>query len=103
MKQPFKAKVIAKHKKKPDIEDQIINLRMKANKVALKFHNEESALRNKLKNCSHRYVVAWEWEHDNGYGVQKRIKGERCSCCLRTRGRAGTGPWYDPKCCGDLT
>lgn len=41
-----------------------------------------SALVQKLQGtCDHSLVAPWDWEHDNGYGRQSMIKGQRCLYC----------------------
>lgn len=47
------------------------------------------------ETCDHptEYVADWEWEHDNGYGVQRRIKGKRCQICGATQAYADTSNW----------
>lgn len=41
--------------------------------------------RKKLSiNCNHpiEFIVAYRWEHDNGYGRQSWRSGKRCTICL---------------------
>ncbi len=35
----------------------------------------------RLGKCSHKDTVEYKWESDSGYGVQRKMTGERCILC----------------------
>lgn len=52
-------------------------------------------LRARLRTCTHSHTDDYEWEHDNGYGRQSRVTGERCVVCMMHRAWKGHGLWSD--------
>lgn len=42
--------------------------------------------------CKHPITSVYEWEHDDGYGKQGKVKGRRCDLCEATD-RWGNGSW----------
>ncbi len=38
-------------------------------------------------------VIDYEWEHDNGYGVQSKVVGERCMICRSKKHWRGSSLW----------
>lgn len=45
--------------------------------------------------CTHpvAYLVDYQWEHDNGYGRQKWITGQRCRLCGAHQSWKGSSGW----------
>lgn len=52
--------------------------------------------KNLSKSCDHpdRYVMDWQWEHDNGYGRQTMIDGKRCGICGATKNWVSDTYWH---------
>lgn len=49
-------------------------------------------------NCTHSLTEAYHWEHDNGYGQQKKMKGLVCLLCHAKRLWGGDmGTWVKAK------
>lgn len=59
----------------------------------------ECALVELLKvGCTHpeEYRGEYRWEHDNGYGRQRWVTGDRCGLCGAKRAWKGHGVWIRP-------
>lgn len=50
------------------------------------------------KSCQHPVEARedYRWEHDNGYGRQSWVTGERCTICRHQRSWKGSSTWWDP-------
>lgn len=46
--------------------------------------------------CSHAKTVKYNWRHDDGYGRQTPISGQRCEICL-AKDPWGSGRWSLPE------
>lgn len=74
-------------------EKAVIKLLQKIGKITEKFHQAKSNVEKELKEarlvlgnfCSHpkEYVKEYNWEHDNGYGMQTMQQGLHCKLCGR--------------------
>jgi hypothetical protein len=80
---------------KKTLEDKMMDLQAEAAGAAECYRKKIQFLQQKLtKRCTHKYTAPYRWEHDNGYGRQHMIIGERCVSCDKRRPWSGSGAWY---------
>lgn len=65
-------------------ENKLIKLIKLSEASAARYMAKIKAARKALDGkCSHPNPKPWEWEHDNGYGRQERMKGLQCLLCMK--------------------
>lgn len=64
------------------LEKKILQIEKEWQYISNKYEKQLSDLRAKLgQDCTHSKWTLYDWEHDNGYGVQTKCKGKRCLIC----------------------
>lgn len=87
----------AKRKRQLDAYERMITVyEAEKARVDKRFRMRIAAARIKLaENCDHpaKFVTEYNWEHDNGYGRQKWIKGKACGICGARQSWADFSGW----------
>lgn len=82
-----------------DIEDEVQWLLRQQALSSARYAAKIKAARARNTRCTHKYREDYKWEHDNGYGRQTMITGERClSCDARNAWKEPFAPsWSRPE------
>lgn len=78
------------------VEAELLKVMKQSDKSRERYRSKIFELRSKLKavGCSHSLVEDFQWEHDDGYGRQKMITGDRCVLCKAEKHWKGSALWH---------
>jgi hypothetical protein len=71
-------------------QEYLAHLREQARKAVARADAWEERIR---PACTHPNPTTWTWEHDNGYGKQSKVEGQRCGLCGAIKHWASSSLW----------